>query len=659
MLFQLPPTPKQLQKMPQAIEGNDIDRQRQLTNYLEDIEKNGGKSFVERVRLYGCTEKGDAISFDPWFSEALQCLGDLRIPIVLTSGCAQIGKTLANTFLAIDSLCESGQNIGWFYSDLSALRRNEPEQFEPIALEWIKKRAKKTGIPISRPGDRRNCERFTYHGATQIFSYASTSRPTALRKGLAAVGSAGASFSCSLLFLEERSQWLPSAADGVTRRLDAGRIPSRPVRELGTFGSGSGIETEFLKANYHFYPHVECAHCGAKQPLDPKGCLLKSVKRENAFGEMVDHYFGVSGKPEEWLHSNVDDPIGSAYIGCRVCEKPLSPETRINAYFECLKTGIRLSHFLDEIVPTLKTRYSVGIHFSPLTRKDHNLAERLIAEGLDAVSATDWQQQALGWWYQNEENTISLDSVNASIGLPAPIGQEPYARLMGVDQGRSEDWGIIIDFYLDGGSTIQEQFTRAIRQVRWGGGIVRSFIPDKIKTLNVERCLIDSEPNIETAFELSRKSLIELADQQANLLDDFKAGIAMDGGKEFKVWKLRSGKYMKQVMQGFYQRASDGMPLYRLPLEWQKWQALNTEKSPIRHLTSVSFDSDSGLWERPKDKADGVFYAAMFCEAMFMLKLSGVLKKKTYFNTFNIPTWSEEDENIDSAISLDSEKLTE
>ena len=639
MLFQVKPTPKQLEKLNPSAVIEPTARPAQLKAFLEDVQSRGGKGFVERVKRYGCTEKGDEIALDSWFLEALECIGDLRIPIVLTSGPAQIGKTMSNTLLAVDTLAEAGQNIGWFYSDLSSLRRNQPEQFEPIALAWLQKREKETGIPAATSGDRRNCERFSYQGATSIFAYASTSKPTAQRKGLAAVGSAGASFSCSLLFLEERSQWQPSSADGVTRRLDAGKIPSRPVRELGTFGSGNGIEAEFQRADHHFYPHIHCPHCGSEQPLDPKGCLLKPTKRPNIFGEIVNHYFGASGKPEQWFHSNLVDPVGSAYIGCRYCEKPISPDIRAAAYFRCLRTGVTLRRFLDEVVPTLTTRCRVGVHFSPLVRRDGNLAERIIAEGLDAVSAQDWQQQALGWWFEDERNSISIEAVKAAIGLPAPTSQ-PYIRLMGVDQGRSEDCGIVIDYYLDGGATVQERFNRAIRHVRWGGGIVRSYIPDKISELNVEHCLMDSEPDIETAFELSRETVIEIADQQPNLLDDFRRGVAMDGGHEYPVWKLRGGKYLRQVMTNFYQRASDGNPLYRLPPEWQRYIALNTERSPVRHLTSVTFDPESGLWERPKDKADGVMFAAMFCEACFLLKLSGALEpKKSRIDLSKIQVW--------------------
>lgn len=626
MLFQAKPSPKQLQRLnPEA--SVTIDRQSQLTDYLQDIYQQGGKGFVERVKRYGCTEKGDPVMLDPWFEEALQCLGDLRIPIVLTSGPAQIGKTMSNTFLAVDALCESGQNVGWFYADLSSLRRNQPEQFQPIAVEWLAKRQESTGVSATSSADRRNCERFTYQGSTAIFAYASTSRPTAQREGLAAVGSAGASFSCSLLFLEERSQWLPSSADGVTRRLDAGRIPTRPVRELGTFGSSSGIETEFMKADKHFYPHIVCPHCKKEQSLDPKGCLLRPSRRQNMIGDWVEVYFSVSGKPEQWFHSNPVDPVGSAYIGCKHCERPLSAEVRSNAYFRCLKTGMKLSEFLETVVPTIETRYRVGLHFSPLVRKDKGLAERIIAEGLDCVSATDWQQQSIGWWVENDRNSISLEAVKAAIGLPAP-SSTPYARLMGVDQGRSEDWAIAVDYYLDGGSTVQERFTRAIRHVRWGGGVIRSYIPDKLKELKIEHCLMDSEPDIETSFELSRETVIEIADQQPNLLDDFKKGIASDGGSEYPVWKLRAGKYLRQVMLNFYQRGSDGLPLYRLPGDWQRWLAMNTERSPVRHFTSVTFDPETGIWTRPKDKADGVMYAAMFCEAIFLLKLSGVLEPK-------------------------------
>jgi hypothetical protein len=65
----------------------------------------------------------------------------------------------------------------------------------------------------------------------------------------------------------------------------------------------------------------------------------------------------------------------------------------------------------------------------------------------------------------------------------------------------------------------------------------------------------------------------------------------------------------------------DGYPLARLPQSWEKWLSQPTEISPIRHLCSVAYNDANGEWERPADHNDDVYFAWMFAEAAFYLKI--------------------------------------
>ncbi|MGA7933419.1 MAG: hypothetical protein WCA35_07720, partial [Kovacikia sp.] len=88
-------------------------RQAQRNDYIERCMEVGAKDFVERVEKYGCTEKGDKLRLTPWYREYLLVIGDFRLPHTLTTGCSQIGKTLAHTLLMVDSLTTGKLNGAW------------------------------------------------------------------------------------------------------------------------------------------------------------------------------------------------------------------------------------------------------------------------------------------------------------------------------------------------------------------------------------------------------------------------------------------------------------------------------------------------------------------------------------------------------------------
>ncbi|MGL4230463.1 MAG: hypothetical protein ACRCWJ_03775, partial [Casimicrobium sp.] len=262
----------------------------QRYRYIQDSLNHGGKAFVDRVRKYGLTDKGEPLRMPQWFCELLELLGDFRVPHTLTSGCAQLGKTAAHTLLLTDTIVHGKLNSGWFYSSRGSRDLNVPEQFYPVMTHWVDRLARDTGETLIATNDRQNVSRYQIDGTTAIFSYANTSKASPSRQGLAAAGGAAVSFTANILFYEERSQWSPGTADPLIRRLDASLIPTRPIRELGTPGSGLGIEVEVDRAHYNFYPHYHCESCGGTYPLDPKGCLLKKFRRKNLSGRQVEAY---------------------------------------------------------------------------------------------------------------------------------------------------------------------------------------------------------------------------------------------------------------------------------------------------------------------------------------------------------------------------------
>lgn len=601
----------------------ESDKSAQRHAYIQSVLAKGGKPFVDRVRSYGATDKGEPLRMPQWFCELLECIGDYRVPHTLTTGCAQLGKTQSHTLLIADTIVHGKLNAGWFYASRDSRNLNVPEQFYPVLDKWLERLAIETGEALGDEGDRQNTARYQVDGVTAIFSYANTSKPTPSRQGLATAGGAAVSFTANVLFLEERSQWIPGTADPLPRRLDASLIPTRPIRELGTPGAGQGIEVEIERAHYWFYPHYRCDLCGEAAPLDPKGCLLRQFKRKDLSGKEVEGYLSESGRPVQWWHREERDPIDTAYFACSHCGHPLRDEQRDAAWFQCRRTGVTMRSFLDHL-PTSQGRLKVALHLSPLCRMtQNNLAAELVRGGVEAVRAEDWQQQALGHPSENTTNSVSLDMLKRAIVAPKPVGK-PAVRLAGIDQGRGEDWLWQVACYLPEGwesMPISQVLEQTVRVVEFAGDVIRTVIPERLNDLGTEYGLIDNEPDRSDAADLCAVTCLEMADQKPGLNDAVKEGKVMDGGQEYACWQLRNEKFLKQVLLNFAMVAADGEPLYRLPDDWGKWIGVNTERSPLRHLTGPAYDPDTGRWRRGEGNVDDLYFAAMFAEAALYLWL--------------------------------------
>lgn len=608
--------------------------------FIEGVMKTGGKGFVERVRRYGATDKGEPLRMPPWFVEYLELLGDFRVHHILTSGAAQIGKTAAHSLLMADTVITGKLNSGWFYASRDSRDLNVPEQFYPVVVHWLEKLMAETGQQIGQEGDRQSTSRYQVDGTTAIFTYANSSKASPSRAGLASAGGGVVSFTANMLIFEERSQWLPGTQDQPPRRADASLIPTRPIRELGTPGAGLGIEVEIERSQYWFYPHYTCDKCGKTAPLDPKGCLLRQFQRKEISGKIRQVYLSESGRPVEWWHQNPNEPLDTAYFGCSHCGHPIRDEQRDRAWFQCRRTGVRLRNFLDDLPPTTGRR-KVAICLSPLCRMTkNNLAAELIRGGVESSRAEDWQQQALGHPSENTTNSITLDMLRAAIAAPK-LETMPTFTLAGCDQGRSEDWLWITDFYCPSNwktAPISQVLETTVRVVRFGGDIMRHATPERLAEWEVHYGLIDNEPDRSDASKLCGRTVLEMADQRAGLTDAVQEGEVEDGGQAYPCWKVRNEKFLKQVLLGFAMCGPDGHPLYRLPDSWERWVGVNTERSPLRHLAGPSYDPGSGKWRRGEGNIDDLFYAAMFCEAAFYLYLVNGPRKLEFASSGKRPS---------------------
>jgi hypothetical protein len=566
--------------------------------------------FWQEVQRFGIDYRGDRLKLRNWHREYCEIISDFRIAETYTTGAAQVGKTVIHTFFLIYLITEKQLNTIWTYAQERTLNKLVPRQFRSMIREYLKLK----GVQVKQSEGTKNNTLYQYHRANGSFTYTSTSNPTS--SGLAAAGGVLVGEDCDVAFLEERSQYPPGSDSAIRNRLDASRISTQPVRQLGTPGGGLGIEAEIDKCAYYFYPHVICQGCREAIALNPKGTLLKIVHEK---------YLSESGRPIDWYHSDIQNAKDTAYFACPHCDRAIDDNHRTQtAFFQCLNTKIPWAQFKTQIPNHQTTRLKLGINLSPLLREtSFNLASDLIQKGFDTSDPNNWQQQTLGLPSESGNTAITLEMLKSAIAAPTPSGTPSFV-LSGIDQGRQQLWGVIIGYYLPDNwelMTFWELSDRTIRKVFWAGDIVQGEIQEKLQTYGVHYGLIDNEPNISLGSELCEiTGVLEIADQVMGQFDEFKEGIVNDWGVEYPCWKIRSDKYLRQVLNGFAVKHED-YPLYRLPDYWSEWLNKPSELSPLRHLTSVAYDPSSGRWQRPKDHIDDVYYAFHFCEAAFAIYL--------------------------------------
>lgn len=599
--------------------------------FIADVYKRGGKGFVERVQLFATTERQSSVRLPPWYREYLLAIGDFRLNRVLTTGPAQCGKTLAHAMLFVDALTTGKLNGVWFYDTRTSLDQNVPMQFQPVADSWIANMTA-AGHKFNRRSDRCINTRFQIDQVNGIFAYVSTSRPGQREKGTAAAGGMAVSYQADYAFLEERSQYRPGSADSIPRRLDASLLPTRPIRELGTPGGGTGIEEQMGKVDHLFYPHYTCTSCKQTLPLDPKGCLLRETLQRDPLGRIKKTYLSDSGRPVSWFHRDENDAVASAYFACSNCAEAITDEQRYDARFCCRHTGVSLFEFLESLPPGIpEYTWTIGIHLSPLTRETQfNLASKMIEEGMSASTTDDWQQQMLGHPSEHQVGSISPEMLRASMASPVPQRQ-PELVLAGIDVGRSEDWLAIVEFYLPPNyhrMTRAEVIEKTIRYVSYASDVMRNDIPDLLTRFDVKAGLIDNEPSRESSMYLCRRTCLDMADQIAYLKDPVRKSQVADGGITYDCYQIRNEKFMGAVLEGFLLKAEDDYPLYRLPPTWEKWLSNPSERSPLRHLMGPSRDPKTQQWKRGPGNVDDFYFALVFAEAAFYIKLEELMPDK-------------------------------
>lgn len=592
----------------------------------------GGAGLLKAVGLYGRNEQGEEIELTHWYKELILLVGDIRIGQGYITGCSQLGKTLLMSLRACYLLIECRFNGLWGFDQKESRDIQVPSNFRPVVEKWVELKAAHEKRKLQTSADKRNNTIFQVAGATVQFMYVSTSSTKS--DGKAAAGGTAVGVSRDFCTKEERSQYPPGAGDVLDRRLDAGRIPTRPTWDNGTPGGGLGIEAEIKKAHHNFYPHYTCPSCSMVRPLHPYGCLLKETEVPTPGKQVKKSYLSVSGRPLDWWRHDENNAIDSAYFSCSECGAELDADTRSNSSYRCLIDGTSLKDFLASLPKGMPSkRWHVAAQISPLLRvQETNRAAEIIQKGLTTENTADWQQQMLGLESQGGSGSISLEAIKWAIAAPR-LETQPDIVLMGSDQGRGQHWVWINAIYLPEGwmsLSIPQVMESSLRVCQFAGDINQDRIAQLVQDYKIEFGIVDNEPDITYAASLSAYN-IEMADQKSSQLDTVKKNEVKHGGKTYPCWFLQNGYFLNQVQKNYLTSWSDGDSLQRLPKEWDRWLSqVSHEKSPIRHLMSVKYDSGLEKWVRPDDHIDDIYYAAMFCEVSFYIWLQSKMNSRSY-----------------------------
>lgn len=279
-----------------------------------------------------------------------------------------------------------------------------------------------------------------------------------------------------------------------------------------------------------------------------------------------------------------------------------------------------------------KSRIKAAIEISPLCRMtEFNLAEDIIRNGLTTGNVADFHQQQLGLAYAPQATSLRIEDVKRSIYAPR-YEKRPDVIIAGCDFGRSSHWLMVLAISLPLNwkeMNVQQIIENSIQTVRFGGSILRTELVPKLNELNVQFGLLDNEPDTVDAAEICRHTTMEMADQKTTLLDACRKSEVQTGGSKFPCWFINQQTFLKQVLNIFLLTDANGDPLIRCPTAWETWLGNPSELSPIRHLTSPSYDPDTGAWKRG-DKIDDLFYAAHFAQAAFYIWLTEKAKNSVF-----------------------------
>jgi len=538
--------------------------------YLElSLQKEGAIAALQRIKRYGVTETNEPINWSKWLEQQIRLTADNRLRHVITTGASQISKSLGNYLVAIDDLVNGQINIAWVYASRSSMQNQQPSQFQAMIGGWLERQ--KNNYSISRDA----ITRYKIGRAIANFTYANSVNES--KQGGAAEGKEQNSFQASKLYLEEKSS---HGNCDLTPRLGASILISKPIRELGTPGNGTGIEKSVREALHNFVPGIKCPYCKKKSRLHPLGNLFKkdpiSKQYFDARGHIIDYYKDESGEPTIVCNHCLEDIY-----------QAVTETDDIELYSE--QSGESVDEFLDRLGDRIFFD-SIAIYLSPLLRcpSDPFRVKDLVKEGLNPESVLIFHQNKLGIESKFTLNGVSFEDLEKAYQAPWKLNKPK--RFVGIDQGTEHHYLIDLEVFDD------------VVNIKNAIAIKETEINTYLKFHKIDFAIIDNEPGRMSANKLANASngKLAIADQR-DIMTDYSEIKVEYGGEQLDCYAINNTLYHEKVIYDF--------------VEEKVRISCNPHAKFNKHITAVKRDLSTGKFIRPADHDDDFFYAYLFARS--------------------------------------------
>jgi hypothetical protein len=534
---------------------------------------------------------------------------------VWTTGISQASKTAANSAVNAWLTQRAGLTCAWTWPLAESVDRFQPMQHKPLlehlAFDVSKAKVTKNSNTSNRLFDV-GLGRAIYHSLGK--------GSAVLNADAATVGAASASYTADCVWAEECSQVKQSLLAPLLSRVEKSVSPVLPFRACSTRGSGGGVELSIAThAEFQFSPHCVCNHCNTEIELHPFGTILKPVQVINPVsGELEEQYLSNTGNIIDW-HKDED---GNPFIGCSNCGEELDDTVRMDCYFKCTKSGLTVSQFVEQVlIPEWQTRrIQISLDFTaPSRQKKGRLAARaIIEEGINPSNLSDFLEQRLGVDSGKIGGCITQENINSAFErYPLVVPDSDSIRILGLDQGRSAWHTSILEFKIPRNyKDISEVWNNIRGNLLFCKGIPVTDLHSVMQEYKVQAGILDAKPSIIFANQTREETGLILGEQFANtsINDDCKKGVIRDAGCEFPVWKFRTSKPARALLDAFIAGRIGIHP------DLQEYNDLRPD-SFARHLRSVSWDSELATLKKASDGHDDLAFSLIFAYLGLMIYL--------------------------------------
>jgi hypothetical protein len=582
----------------------------------------GGDWFMEWAKEYYRRWSGEPLHWkEPFQEEYYSLIGNPWIERIVVEKSAQVGFSESMIALSAFALSCVRIPIGFGFEQERKLRDMVGPRIQ-AAFDYIgpiqdirRSRQEQTGRQDTDSKERK----ITIGGVEATFFYSSTA---ATKKGAGAgerqASSSLSSFSAWLIIADEIELWPPGTLDIAVQRQSACEMPTKPLRSGSTPGSEGGIVDSEVKSSGHVFQwYVKCPHCETEQFIDPFGNFLKAVQVTD--GDSVEERFlDATGRPLAWFHKDSSDresSVRSAYVGCSECHGELGEEALRAGHFFCANTMLSLKEICDRARDTqTPVHKTVAIKLPRLASVLFNPAER-IRRLLDTRSPADEIQQGLGKPISVGSGKISLPRIMSCVGANPPHGKKPDLVTLGLDQGRSRNFVVILQWYLAEEKDPTDCWAKSWVNVAWHGALMGKLeeCDRLVEEWGVDLVGMDADPEIQLAAAYARKHLpgrtkkgqVYLFDEVVLKGEGFRRSTRLVQGIEVPVYSLHRTFGLDSVRDRF------GKKLYGLPTGLT--YIPGDEDNLIFHLLT-SDRTVEGRWIEPPGLPDHWHHAMAFAE---------------------------------------------